>query len=347
MSRYALTSLLGPPLLALVASCLVLGCSDENAGADETDTAAQGGPQPQLVHGGAFDDDYRAIAKTDDGDLVVAGYTENTADGDWDALMMRTSVCGDVRWAKTYGGKDKDMGTGVITTSDGGIAMVGRTDSFGGFVEIYLVRTDGQGKLLWSNVYGGNGHDSGTTLLQAEDGGFLLLGETYNFGPGTPDAHNMIVVRVDDKGQLLWEHTFGGGIDGDAGFAIAHRPNKAGAAGGFAIAGATESFGHGHDDLWLLYLDGQGEVEGSWAYGGPEDDEARAIGRWWLVADRLHPRLRRQEERHLRLEGGRQGRCALDATLRRQREGARLRRPPPAGQRRGRLDDHRPHGELW
>ena len=279
-----------PPTAALFALCallLLVGCSDEVADGD-LPGGGEGGPQPQLVHGGAYDDDLRAIAKTANGDLVSAGYTENSGAGDWDMLLLRSGPCGEVRWARTYGGADKDLANGVVTTSDDGIAAVGRTNSFGGYVEIYVVRTDGQGKLLWSYTYGGSGHDSGTTLLQTADGGFLVMGETYNFGPGTPQAHNMIVVRVDADGKLLWERTYGGGLEGDAGFAVAHRPGAAGQPGGFAIAGATESFGQGHDDLWLLYLDASGSVEGSWAYGGPEDDEARALaptadGGWLLT----------------------------------------------------------------
>jgi len=241
-----------------------------------------------LVFGGSYEDDLRAIALADDGDVISAGYTESAGAGNWDMLLMRSSPCGEVRWAKTYGGSDKDLASGVIATADGGFAAVGSSDSFGGYVEIYVVRTDGQGKLLWSNVYGGNGYDSGTALLQTDDGGFLVMGETYNFGPGTPETHNMLVVRTDATGKLLWERTYGGGVDGDAGFAVARRAASTGLAAGYAIAGATESFGHGHDDLWLLYLDDTGQVLRSWAYGGPEDDELRHIaptpaGGWLLT----------------------------------------------------------------
>ena len=274
----------GPLIVGQLCALLLLGagCSDDGPAADSgadpgADTAGTPDRLPQLVFGSTAEDDLKAITTTADGDLVAAGYTNGAGEGDWDALLLRASRCGEVRWAKTYGGAKKDLAAGVIATADGGLAAVGLTESFGSYVDVYALRTDGAGKLLWSRAYGGNGWDSGTALLATADGGLLLLGETYNFGPGTPDFHNMMLLRVDGAGKLLWDRTFGGDVDGDAGFALAHRFASDGKPLGYAIAGASESYGQGRDDVWLMFLDDSGAIGGSWVYGGPMDDEARSL----------------------------------------------------------------------
>ena len=270
------------PLLCLPCLCASAmawsGCSGDAV----DDEAADAGPAkvtrlPQFAIGTKQEDDLQAIAVTKDGDLMAAGYTNGAGAGDWDALLLRASPCGELRWAKTYGGVDKEMAVGVVATADGGLAAVGRTDSFGGYVDVYVLRTDGQGVLQWSYAYGGSGHDAGVAIVENPDGSLLALAETYNFGPGTPAFHNMMLLKLGATGELLWDRTFGGDVEGDAGFAIAHRFGADGGHLGHAIAGATESYGQGRDDVWLLYVDDAGALAGSWAYGGPGDDEARAI----------------------------------------------------------------------
>lgn len=280
-------------LLLSIAFCAGALSSGGCAGAEDQDSSTAAGPAhperlPQFAVGSSQEDDLQAVAMTQDGDLLAAGYTNGAGAGDWDALLLRASPCGDLRWARTYGGVAKEMAVGVVATADGGAAAVGRTNSFGSYVDVYVLRTDGQGALQWSYAYGGSGHDAGTALVETPDGGLLVLAETYNFGPGTPASHNMMLLNLGPKGELRWDRSYGGDVEGDAGFAIAHRFGADGGHLGYAIAGATESYGQGRDDAWLLYIDDAGQLGGSWAFGGPGDDEARAIAPaadgGWLLA---------------------------------------------------------------
>jgi len=232
-----------------------------------------------LAFGGDFDDQADAVAVGKSGDLFVAGRTLSAGQGAEDALLMRLTSCGEVKWARTYGGKAKDDARGVTDTKDGGAIIAGLSESFGGSAQAWLVKTDGKGEVQWSKAYGGGGHDTGQAVIEV-DGGYAVMAETYNFGPGTPESHNMMVFRVGEKGDVVWEKTLGGGVDGDAGFVIRELRDKAGPAGKTAallLGGATESFSAGHDDAWLIKLAPDGEVVWSKAHGGEQDDELRSM----------------------------------------------------------------------
>ncbi|MDP7676329.1 MAG: hypothetical protein QGI92_05050, partial [Dehalococcoidales bacterium] len=74
-------------------------------------------------------------------------------------------------WSQTYGGPDGDSGRSVQVTSDGGYIIVGDTESFGaGGWDVYLVKTDSEGNLLWSQTYGGTDNDRGYSVQVTSDG---------------------------------------------------------------------------------------------------------------------------------------------------------------------------------
>lgn len=228
-----------------------------------------------LSIGGAFNDEAKSVAIAKGGDLWIAGYTQSVGAGDWDGLLIRASSCGEVKWAKAYGGAGKDDVFAVAPTSDGGALLVGSTKSFGGHVDAWLVKTSENGDVQWSNTYGGGGHDAAHAVTVTDDS-IAVVAETYNYGPGTPTNHNMMLFRTDPSGKPLWDKTFGGQPEGDAGFRI-EALGQGGKTTGYLIGGATESFALGKDDVWLMRLSADGDHKWSKAIGGPGDDELRGL----------------------------------------------------------------------
>ena len=104
---------------------------------------------------------------------------------------------GDVLWAKTYGGSSSDYGYSVRQTSDGGYIVAGYTESFGVAGDVYLVRTDSLGELLWSRTFGGTGNDGGWSVQQTTDGGYVITGYSASFGAGNKDVY---LIKTDEFG---------------------------------------------------------------------------------------------------------------------------------------------------
>ena len=110
---------------------------------------------------------------------------------------------------------------------------------------MYLVKTDSQGKKIWSKTFGGARWDGAKSIIQTKDGGFAIAGYTYSFGAGKVD---MYLVKTDSKGKKMWSQTFGG-ANRDIAYSIIQTKD-----GGFAIAGLTDSFGEGERDMYLILL---------------------------------------------------------------------------------------------
>jgi len=78
--------------------------------------------------------------------------------------------------------------------------LVGTTWSFGsGKYNVYLVKTDASGNLLWQRTFGGTGDDCARSVQQTKDGGYILAGYTESFGAGGYDAY---LIKTDASGNL-------------------------------------------------------------------------------------------------------------------------------------------------
>jgi hypothetical protein len=82
-------------------------------------------------------------------------------------------------WEKTYGEGGLESGNSVQQTTDGGYIIVADTTSFGNqgyYPDVYEIKTDATGDMLWMRRFGGTGNDSGRSVQQTTDGGYIIAG---------------------------------------------------------------------------------------------------------------------------------------------------------------------------
>ncbi|MEO0019638.1 MAG: PKD domain-containing protein [candidate division WOR-3 bacterium] len=209
-------------------------------------TDANGNQQWQKTFGGLYWDEGCSVQQTSDGGYIIAGGTE------YDVYLIKTDANGNLLWERTFGGENDDWGCSVQQTSDGGYIIAGFTMSFGaGDWDVYLIKTDGNGNLLWERTFGGENDDRGYSVQQTSDEGYIIAGYTWSFGAGRADVY---LIKTDDNGNPLWQKTFGGS-SWDDGFSIQQTLD-----GGFIIAGSTGSFGAGNCDVYLIKTDSEGNT---------------------------------------------------------------------------------------
>ncbi|MEI7918181.1 MAG: type II secretion system protein [Candidatus Saccharibacteria bacterium] len=152
--------------------------------------------------GGAAFDEGHGLIQTSDGGYAVTGYTSSFGIGSNDMFLAKYASDGSLTWSKTWGGAgtSADYGGGLIQTSDSGYTVVGYTNSFGaGGSDIFLAKYASDGSLTWSKTWGGAGSDNGGWLFQTSDGGYVVSGNTNDYGSGNYD---MFLAKYKSDGSI-------------------------------------------------------------------------------------------------------------------------------------------------
>ena len=173
-------------------------------------------------------------------------------------------------YMQAMGGPSFERGEDVVELTDGGIAVVGYSTSFGnGSDDILVMKLDANGELLWAKMLEGWGSEKGFGIVETTDGGIALTGSSTGFS--TVGEADVLVAKVDADGSLLWARTIGG-VSAEQCYRIAEATD-----GSLLLVGESESFGAGGTDALVVKLDLQGELLWFRTFGGTGDDYARAV----------------------------------------------------------------------
>ena len=202
------------------------------------------------------------VRKAQEDRFVIVG-TRESEDGDTDGYMESIDADGNEIWLRTYGGAGDEILWAAEQTPDGGFLLVGQTDSEGaGRLDFYIVRTDIDGRELWSGAYGTPVTDRAFGISLDPEGGALIAGFTGD----NSIAMNFFFLRINKDGRELWRRT----IAGDR-FDVAHDVLRL-ADNGFVISGYTSSYGPGDHDGFLMRLSAEGRILWMKTYGDTGDD---------------------------------------------------------------------------
>lgn len=201
--------------------------------------------------GGKGQDDSYSIVQTNDKGYAITGVTWSYADTiNGDMFIVRLDSNGNMKWTKTIGDTGIEVGYSIVQTKDGGLVIAGVTTSYGaGGKDIYVVKVDSAGNLLWTRTVGGSGDEVGYSIIQTRDAGFAVTGYTYSYSAGYADIY---LIKLDSVGSLQWDRAMGGTAPDGAQALIQTKD------GGYAITGGTDSYGLGYTYAFFLKTDSLG-----------------------------------------------------------------------------------------
>jgi len=171
-------------------------------------------------------------------------------------------------WERTFGGSGDDIGEGIVVEGNDCV-IVGHTTSFGsGGADVYLLKVDSEGKLIWSRTLGDSGDDYGYAIDRRPGGGYFITGAITVFD--SVPHQDVFVARLTSSGDTVWTRRYGGARN-DVGCSIVTLDD-----GSAVIAGYTESFSDGKD-IYLLKVKSCGDTVWTRTYNESDEDKAYGI----------------------------------------------------------------------
>ncbi|KAF1086569.1 hypothetical protein SPSYN_00288 [Sporotomaculum syntrophicum] len=220
--------------------------------------------------GNAKNDRGYSVQQTGDGGYIMAGTTQPVLKPEGNNVyLVKTDTSGREEWHKEFGGTGEDTGACVLQTADGGYIIAGATSSSGaGDSDVYLIKTNAEGKKEWEKTLGGKETDFATAVRQTSDGGYIVTGQTYSFGAGGYDVY---LIKTDAHGNQIWAQTFGG-----AGWDTAASVEQT-KDGDYIVAGQTASFGAGNSDIYLIKINYAGKKIWEKTFGGADLETGKTV----------------------------------------------------------------------
>ncbi len=185
------------------------------------------------------------------------GYTWNAND-QHDGFLIRINSIGDTLWTRTYGSFNQEGFGNFIETSDGGYMVYGSTNSFGaGLDDMWILKVDSLGNLLWNKTYGTSGNEGGK-LGKSLDGNYIIVGGSSFSNAGT--SNNVIILKIDAMGFILWSKAYSTQLfQVDVNFSVC-------ADGGYILGGYSRPPNSNNEPMMLIKMDSLGNVKWSNTY---------------------------------------------------------------------------------
>ena len=230
-------------------------------------------------YGGSDNDTAHDIIPSAEGGFVVVGGSQSSDfdvssnNGESDIYIFKVDDAGDVQWNVSVGDALWDDSQKVLQNTEGDYIVLARSQSPVSESDLLLIKLNKDGAILWQRSYGGSQTDSAVSIVQTNDGGYILISTSDSADidiSNNKGASDIWVLKIDSDGNKIWDRNYGGTQSDVATDAI--RTDD----GNVVIIGRTYSddidinTNKGVADCWIIKLDNQGAILWNKTYGGSE-----------------------------------------------------------------------------
>lgn len=214
--------------------------------------------------GGFNYDRATSIAKTQDKNFVIGGYSNTTyitanTGVSMDFWVLKINTNGEIIWQKSMGTIQDDITKSIYPTADGGCVVAGMTQD-----QVYMVKMQEDGDILWEKTFDGN-RNNVAKILQTNAGGFLLAG--HSTPTNSTGSLSYWVIKTDENAEIIWEKRFGGSKTDIATTIIENPDNEIFIAGLSYSSDIQVSESFGYTDYWIVKLNPEGQIIWEKSYG--------------------------------------------------------------------------------
>lgn len=187
----------------------------------------------QINLGGSSYESILTAKELTNGDLLLGGISKSQASGNKtspnfgneDAWLVKMDASGNILWDKSYGGISNDRLVDIATDNNSyyllcnsqSSATGNKTTANFGQSDIWLVKTDLNGNIIWQKSYGGSGFESATSILLLNNSIFISSssqsGQSGNKLSTNYGLRDSWVLKLDGNGNIINQDSFGGNFD--------------------------------------------------------------------------------------------------------------------------------------
>lgn len=125
-------------------------------------------------------------------------------------FLAKLDAAGNLLWSQEYGGAAHDRCRNIAVAADGSIYLGGETfGSPGPDRDDYVIKTDPQGNVLWSDARGSANDDGSAQVATTLDNGVVYATTYTEYMLGASEYTRHCIRRLDASGQLLWDRKYG------------------------------------------------------------------------------------------------------------------------------------------
>lgn len=153
-----------------------------------------------------------------------------TSNGAEDMFIAKYDALGNLLWAKSAGGTNKDAANGIDVDASGNSSIAGEFQgtatfgsntitSTGSLPDIFIARYDPSGTALWAKRAGGSSNDFGRNIAVDSSGNSYMAGEfegSASFGITTLTSAggvDVFVAKYDASGNVIWAKRAGSNLE--------------------------------------------------------------------------------------------------------------------------------------
>jgi hypothetical protein len=266
--------------------------------------------------GGTDEDVSYSIATDNSGNVYITGYfrsnsitfganvlTNSNTDGSADIFLVKFDTNGNVIWVRSADGASIVYGNSVATYNNSYVYITGRywsnTITFGSYTltnnggyDIFLVKYDSLGTVMWAKSFGKYDHDEGYGVTTDKNANIFLTGtymsNSITFGSFTlnnlsTSMSDIFIVKCDSLGNIIWANNIGGtSVDELTNNSIATDDSNNVYITGFFSSntitlGTNTLTNMGGNDFFIAKFNQYGDVKWARSAGGSDWDEGKGV----------------------------------------------------------------------
>lgn len=206
-----------------------------------------------------------------DGGFIMAGKTYDTGNAYSDILVIKTDAQGEEQWRKKIGGTEDDVANAIVSVPDGYLICGTTATGIYGGSDIYVLKLDLTGNIVWQNYDGEQFDDEGTGIYFSTNGDIIIAGKKRTVA--NPENFNTNIRKLSQNGNFYWTNPYftSGAINIEINSIIEGYNNK------ITSIGSFDGNSPGINDMVMFMWDSIGYYNNSGTYGGSVNDYGENI----------------------------------------------------------------------